>query len=124
MPNTLDVSTLHERPAARRPTRAHEAHHDNATFASLAPPYAGVGESRAGWEGYHAVHWALSAYHHGQEGIARDVNTPCRRQHPPVAGPLLNTGAWPRCYCALSSSLPPALYVAGSLSSKACHLSC
>jgi len=61
MPNTLDVSTLHERPAAGRPTRAPEAHHDNATFASLAPPYAGIGEPRTGWEGYYAVHYAMIA---------------------------------------------------------------
>jgi hypothetical protein len=29
--------------------------------------------------GYHAVRWALSALPHGQEGIAGDLNTPCRR---------------------------------------------
>jgi len=56
MPSTLDVSTLRERPAAGRLTRALEAHHDNGTFASLAPPYVGIGEPRTGWEGYHAVH--------------------------------------------------------------------
>ena len=55
MPNPWDVVTLHGRLGAGRPTLAPEAHHDDVTFLPPAPPYAGVGEPRAGLEGYHAV---------------------------------------------------------------------
>ena len=50
MPNPLDGSILHGRPEAGQPTHAPEAHHDDATFTSLAPPYPAAREPRVGLE--------------------------------------------------------------------------